>query len=301
MSAEWHAWRAAGIGGSDIAAICGLSPWATPYSVWADKVGVANPQPESERMRWGHLLERAIADEFQARTGLYVAGEQSWCQHKTVPIARATVDGFVVESPESNIADALGVIEIKTSGDSPWHDVPDYYQLQVQWQMAVTDMPVAWVASLHRGQALAINEVRRDDALITDLLHIAEQFWQRVLSGDAPPVDATDATTQALVARWQPEPTTVDVSHLADVVARLRDVRAECKALEEEAALLANILRNAMGPSEVAVVGDTQVATWKARTARRIDTKALEAEMPEVATKFRTEHTSRVFLLRGEK
>ena len=36
--AEWLQWRRGGLGGSDIAGVLGLSPWSSPWSVWADKV-----------------------------------------------------------------------------------------------------------------------------------------------------------------------------------------------------------------------------------------------------------------------
>ena len=35
----WLAQRRKSIGGSDAAGIVGLSPYATPYTVWADKTG----------------------------------------------------------------------------------------------------------------------------------------------------------------------------------------------------------------------------------------------------------------------
>ena len=42
---EWLSARRTGIGGSDIAAILGLSPWRTPLDVYRDKVdGEDQPQ-----------------------------------------------------------------------------------------------------------------------------------------------------------------------------------------------------------------------------------------------------------------
>ena len=38
--AEWLAWRRSGIGASDVAGILGISPWASPFTVWADKLGL---------------------------------------------------------------------------------------------------------------------------------------------------------------------------------------------------------------------------------------------------------------------
>ena len=38
-------------GGSDVAAICGLSPFETPLGVWMRKTGKAPPVEENEYMR----------------------------------------------------------------------------------------------------------------------------------------------------------------------------------------------------------------------------------------------------------
>ena len=48
---EWHEWRSHGIGGSDIGAILGLSKFASPWTVWADKQGLLPPTPETQRQR----------------------------------------------------------------------------------------------------------------------------------------------------------------------------------------------------------------------------------------------------------
>lgn len=36
---EWLQWRTKGIGGSDVAAILGISPWKTQRDLYRDKVG----------------------------------------------------------------------------------------------------------------------------------------------------------------------------------------------------------------------------------------------------------------------
>ena len=47
---EWLAIRRTGIGSSDIAGVLGLSPWASPYTVWADKRGRVPPVEQTEAM-----------------------------------------------------------------------------------------------------------------------------------------------------------------------------------------------------------------------------------------------------------
>ena len=40
VSEAWRAERRKGVGGSDVAAIMGMSPYKSPYEVWAEKTGV---------------------------------------------------------------------------------------------------------------------------------------------------------------------------------------------------------------------------------------------------------------------
>ena len=61
--------RHAGLGGSDAAAVLGLSPWTSPLDLYLDKRGELDEEPEQPTnwQRWGHLLEDLIADEASAQ------------------------------------------------------------------------------------------------------------------------------------------------------------------------------------------------------------------------------------------
>lgn len=51
------------VGGSDVAAIFGLSPWVTPLELWMAKKGrmKAPVRPNPEQLEMGHLLEPIAA------------------------------------------------------------------------------------------------------------------------------------------------------------------------------------------------------------------------------------------------
>jgi predicted phage-related endonuclease len=85
---EWLQWRSTGIGASDIAGILGISPWASAYSIWAQKsmnVHGDNP-PNAEAMRWGTLLEDAILKETARRLDIRPHSVQQRCTHRKYPI-----------------------------------------------------------------------------------------------------------------------------------------------------------------------------------------------------------------------
>ena len=231
---RWLTWRREGVGGSDVAAILGLSPWASPWSVWADKSGLLPPEPENEYMAAGRWLESAIGPWFTHETGLHVAGEQTWCEHNVYRHHRCTVDGFAFEGPDDPIdmtiagevgrryANALGLVEIKVTGPGRrWAEIPPHVQAQDQWQMHVTGLDHVWNPVL-MGRRLDIHELERDPADIALMVERVDEFWhEHVMTGRPPPTDDHDATLRAIAA--------VHPGHV------------EGKALEADAALRAEL------------------------------------------------------------
>lgn len=94
------------------------------------------------------------------------------------------------------------ILECKTAGIHGarlWRDgVPEYVQLQVMHQLAVTGHRAADVAVLIGGQELRIFRIERDEALIARLIALEQEFWEMVQSGTAPPGDGSESSEKAL-------------------------------------------------------------------------------------------------------
>jgi putative phage-type endonuclease len=304
---EWHDWRSQGIGASDIPAILGVSSFASPWSLWAEKTGRTSRTGTTQRQRIGQVLEGAIAQLFHEETGYHVAGEQTWCTHPHHKWAKATVDGFVVPAtPGANtLDDALGVLEIKTDGAPGWYDgVPPRVWTQVQWQMFVTGTDRAWVAVLHSGFTFQVHEVGRDDTAIADMLDRAQRFWFDHVQGDQPPpVDNADATRDAIASVWPDHETgkAVSLDDLVDVIEHRDVLKAEIKAGEKALALAENAIKEAMADAEVGTIRGIPVLTCKTQTRAGIDTKALRVAHPDIAAEFETTSTYRVLRAVNQK
>ena len=89
---DWLAERRKSIGGSDAAAVCGLSKWESPYSVWANKRGLTPEKEQTEAMRQGRDLEGYVAERFCEGTGLKVRRENAILINPKYPFAHANVD-----------------------------------------------------------------------------------------------------------------------------------------------------------------------------------------------------------------
>ena len=58
---EWLNWRKKGLGGSDIAAILGISKWSSAIDIWLQKTNQKFDETiENEAMTWGKILEASI-------------------------------------------------------------------------------------------------------------------------------------------------------------------------------------------------------------------------------------------------
>ena len=307
---EWLAWRRGGIGASDIAGILGISPWASPYSVWANKVGLVADEESTEQMEMGLDMEPAVERMFHRKTGLWVACQQELVQHPDLPWARASLDGRVFESAglASDDRDAsLGNYEGKTTSDSvaKWEEgVPVQYETQVQWQMFVTGAEHTWVGCLHAsfGAKFRVYEIHRNDDDIAFIYERVARFWtDHIVTGTPPETDAHTATTDTLGRLPADAGEIVDLSDLSAEFARLEALRATRANTEERIDAIENAIKARMGSATEAMVGGRVAATWRQSDRTTIDTKALKAAMPDVADEFSKTSSSRRFLLKTEK
>ena len=319
---RWHDWRSQGIGASDVPAIRGVSSFASPWSLWAEKTGRTQRSETTQRQRIGQVLESAIAQLFHEETGLHVAGEQTWCNHREHKWARATVDGFVIglprcthggdcpvpghpnelhgdlPNPAPSIEAALGVLEIKTDGAPSWDDgIPPRIYEQVQWQLFVTDLPHAWLAVLHSGFKFRVYEVHRDHHGEWVRFEQVRRFWFDHVQADVPPpVDAADATRDAIAAVWPDHDPgkTASLDELVDVIEHRDVLKAEIKAAEQALTLAENAIKEALADAEVGTIRGVPVLTCKTQTRTGIDTKGLRLAHPDIAAEFETTSTYRV-------
>ena len=109
--AEWLAWRRKGIGGSDAAAILGISPWRTARDLYDDKLGIASAQDDTGNwvaLEMGHLLEDLVARIFSQKTGYPIFQIKKMFRSPRHPCMLADVDYFVT-LPDGSTA----ILEIK--------------------------------------------------------------------------------------------------------------------------------------------------------------------------------------------
>ncbi|UIY59827.1 YqaJ viral recombinase family nuclease [Burkholderia cepacia] len=290
---DWLAVRRTGIGGSDAAAAVGLNPYMSPLELWLDKTGRADgmPRPDpddtSSPTYWGTLLEPIVAASYTKQTGNRVRRVNAVLRHPTIPFMLANLDREIVGVPD------VQILECKTAGEFGarlWREgVPEYVQIQVQHQLAVTGKSAAHVAVLLCGQALEVHRIERDEALIERLIELEARFWRFVESDTPPPADGSESADRALRHLYPGNGETIDFSgdrHLSSVFADLVVVRTEIETRQQLEAQFKQAIQEAMGDATRALFETGSVSFKRSKDSSSIDLERLLADHPSLEQQY---------------
>jgi len=254
----WLAERRRGIGASDAAAVLGVSPWATPLTLFADKLDLADDierRASLEILEWGLALEAPIAARYARETGREPIdpGRFTIVRSEQHPFMLATLDRQLVDPDRGP-----GVLEIKTASwmkrDEWLEEPPLEYQIQVQHQLAVTGCAWGSLAVLIGGQLFRWCDVDRNDRFIDALIAKEAAFWQRVEAREPPEPDDTTACLD-LLRRLFPTHTAGKVVALPADADEWDQERV--RAIEDEKAAQA---RRRLAESQlIAALGDAEI------------------------------------------
>lgn len=205
--------RKTGIGGSEIAIIAGLNKRSSPYELYLEKRGDLAPRDLSDNVAvmLGDLFEDGIAQGYcrvrGKREGREVKVERrnNTQRRKDLPWALAHVDRKVVGEPRGLECKLVGAFADREAwGPDGSDQVPDHMLLQCQWYMAVVGYDEWDLASANGNNDFRIHTIKRDDALIADLILLGEDFWECVQKGEAPDVDWSSERTTDIFKRLYP-------------------------------------------------------------------------------------------------
>lgn len=283
------------IGGSDIAAIMGLSRYKTPLKLWAEKTGkIETPDLSNvEAVKMGTKLEQFVADLFSEETGKAVRRSPKVYQHKDYPYMVAHIDRLVTGTDE--------LLECKTASifkKDEWEneDIPQEYILQVMWYLGITGRKVGYIAVLIGGQNFKYKKIEFDEEFFNTMVEAAKEFWTHVLSDVPPAVMADDDETlkemygdhsEVMIELFPTDEHFKELSenfestiaHIQELKMHKSDIEKEIKEHETQ---IKDIIKDNLG-----IKSPKYIVTWKAQTSIGIDTTRLKAEKPEIAEEFK--------------
>lgn len=262
-SPEWRQHRQGRVGGSDVAAIFGLSPWQSAYALFQERKGL-EPLEDNERAKtWGTRLEPVIAQAFQENHPEHTVA------HEPGAVYAHPDRGWQVASPDALLvapATILGGLECKTARhDTEWGPdgssaIPPYYECQVQWCMDVFGVTEWNVAVLIAGSDYREYVIPANPPF-QELLRESAQAFLASLDADIPPdIDGSDHTYKA-VRRIHPEIDAEGESHIPPELAEgwINALRG-CEEAEAEKRRYAALILDHMGRAKHALHDGRRIA-----------------------------------------
>jgi putative phage-type endonuclease len=196
---QWLDWRDEGVGGSDAPAIMGVSPWATYYQKWEEKV-LKKRQGDNASKKFGRDTEEASRREYEDLVGLRMPA--TYIQNTKESWLRASLDGMSL--------DGKRLLEIKKANKEDHAlalqgKIPDKYYPQCQHILKVHGNAEAidYFSSPADGSPGKIVEIARNDHYIDQELYPKEtQFWDQVRNNKAPALTDRDYLDMEKNKRW---------------------------------------------------------------------------------------------------
>lgn len=314
--AEWLAVRTKGIGGSDVGAICGVSPFSSARQIYFNKTGqfeeaLKPGAAAQERMHFGHLLEPIVADEFAKRELTADKGREGWslCElGATVCLKgnawmRANVDRLILDENGK----AVGILECKTTSEynnEEWEqgDILMSYIYQLNWYLYILGLNWGAFACLVGGNKFYTYEVYRNDELLNEvIIPKAEDFWfNNVLALKEPELQAVDTlfanTTYAEVEKNSE--VVLEDEESDNLAAVIFECKAKIKELTTTMEEAQNRLKDRLKDKEIGYCRNYTVK-WSPRSQSRVDTTMLKTDFPEIYEKCKKVTNFRVMTVRG--
>lgn len=272
-SPEWFAARAGVMTGSRIAAVLGLSPYESPFSLYHRMVGSVGDQATAVEAEWGTHLEPAVLAKFRDEHPELRCSKTGTWANLARPWQAGNPDSLVFRKRGRIVR---GIVEAKTSpradgwGEPGTDEIPVYYRCQILWYLDTLGLTTCWLPVLIRGTDYREYVVRADtdeaQADIATLRAAGRAFLDRVARRDAPDLDSHGETYQ-VQRQLNPaiDGTTVDLT--VDEAAIVRAAKA-CEAIAADQITAARVLlADRMGSAKTAVDPDgKKVADRRAKS-----------------------------------
>lgn len=290
------------IGSSEVAAVLGMSPWSSPWEVWARLVGLVPryDQTGSDATRRGNMFEPAIgvryAQEHNLVIGIHMQTGPAIGQPPLVrpdaPWMSCRPDFYAMPP-----CDEARLVEAKTAryldveegwGEAGTDRVPRHYQIQLIWLMAVTDWHRVDLAAFATGNdEWRIYTLRRSERVEKAVVDRARDWYERhIVEGHPPMIDGTPACARVLALQHDNVDKAVFVDGDARDRALHRDLvalRRQMDALQTRRQRVENQLRARIGDAYGLRVDGEVLATWPAvkASAKRKAGRMFRPVLPE--------------------
>ncbi len=203
-SRQWLQWRAGGVGGSEVATVCGKSRYGSRKKIWEEKTAAARGEEvesgyENEHMKRGKKLEPVCRNEYMQLMGWRVT--PLCVLHDIDDYMRCSLDGLrddeklIVEIKAPGAKNHATAITVRDSRDPIGlfqEEIPHYY-CQMQYQMLITDVEMCHFVSYNEepqfrgGNRMVLVEVPANKPYQEEIERRVREFWEEYVRPEIPP------------------------------------------------------------------------------------------------------------------
>jgi putative phage-type endonuclease len=297
---QWLKERTKGIGGSDIAAIMGVSRYSTPLDVYLSKVEDVSI-PDNFNMAAGRALEPVIA-EWYCKDNHFteIKPEKEIYIDKTRPFFLGSVDRFFVpyKADPANYNKAhRQLMEIKNTSRFVDGADPSHF-CQMQWYLSVTDTEMGVIVYNNMYNQFEAFSYSKNHDYILEMREKAEKFWRDHVMTKTPPEPTCEEDVMKLYPTHEPATKKEADREIYEAWQKLKNLKEEIKNLDGSKKELEGKLKVAIGPAEELFYGDIKLATFKTSERVSVDGKLLKAERPDIFDKYSSISQTRKLLIK---
>lgn len=287
---EWLALRRNYIGGSDAAAVVGLSPFSSPYRVWAEKSGLIEGFGGNLATEVGSFLEEFVAGLFERETGKKVRRLNASIVNTNYPWAIADVDRVLVgtkEGLEIKTTSALATKKFK-NGEFP----TQYYCQCVHYLAVLGPEWKRWnLAVLIGNSDFRTFKIERDEDEIAALMKAEADLMERIKNGTPPETHDGDGSVMDSVFACDAEKS-VDVSGISDLLDEYTRLKADIDELEHRRSAIGTKIRGFLQDASSGE-SDRWSVSYRVQTRSTFDRKSYEKDNGRIDAKYFKPTTSR--------
>lgn len=303
---EWLRERKTYLGGSDMAAICGVPSFKkTALDVYFSKVNpeiteLTKDDHNYEAAYWGAKLEENIAERYAEEHNVKVTTEPNLIRHPKYPFMAGNIDRWVGNREYILECKTAHFMKSKAWGDEGTDQLPESYLVQVAWYSAICDVPKVDIAVLIGGQDFRIYTYERNKELEDKLIKIACNFWYNHVEKRIPPKCSNLDDTFNLFPVGNHKELTANET-IAQKIYELKTLREQEISIQKAIDALKVDIQEFMQDYDILLDNNgCVVATWKNTAPRSLfDTKRLKQEHNDIYQQYVQEKEgSRMFLIK---
>jgi putative phage-type endonuclease len=259
------------LGGSDVAAILGVSPWKSEFALYQEKIGEYQEEvtPTKQKIfnrgkRWEPIVIEMLVDELEdrghevqiiTRNARYVDPEHGFLA------AEIDLELMIDGEHTNGEMKTVHAFAAKDWGEQETDEIPIWYTAQVAHGQMITGRNQTIVAALIGADDLRVHVVNRDDELIQIIRGKEIEFWNRIQRREPP-----EPTTASDINRlYQVDAGTVmeaDVE-LIELIAEASNTKRNLKDVEAHLDILITRIKARMGEAALLMHNGQKLCSWK--------------------------------------